>query len=102
MLYAFYTGHGSTRVGNTITHDGVCTIVFGDAENTTHSAPVQRVAALFDRVGIDYDVPQNMLLALWKKFVLNVGVNQASVVLRATYRDFQQNDRALDIAVHLM
>ncbi len=102
VLYAFFTGHGSTRVGNTITHDGVCTIVFGEADNTTHSETVRRVTALFDRAGIDYEVPEDMLLALWKKFVLNIGINQASAVLRATYGDFQQNERALDIAIRLM
>ncbi|QPC84828.1 ketopantoate reductase family protein [Phototrophicus methaneseepsis] len=102
VLYAFFTGHGSTRVDNAITHDGVCTIVFGEAENKTYSQSVQRVTALFDQAGIEYDVPEDMLLALWKKFVLNVGVNQASAVLRATYGDFQQNERALGIAVKLM
>lgn len=102
VLYAFFTGHGSTRVGNAITHDGVCTIVFGEADNTIRSAAVQRVTALFDRAGIAYEVPDDMLLALWKKFVLNVGVNQASAVLRASYGDFQRNERALNVAVRLM
>lgn len=102
VLYAFFTGHGSTRVGNAVTFDGVGTIVFGEADNSHYSDKLQRVVDLFDQAHIDYDIPQDMLLAMWKKFVLNVGVNQASAVLHASYGDFQRNPQALEVATMLM
>ncbi|MDX2138576.1 MAG: ketopantoate reductase family protein [Chloroflexota bacterium] len=102
VLHAFFVGHGSTRVGNAITFDGVGRIVFGDADVDGQSSRVERVAQFFTQAGIAYEVPPDILFALWSKFVLNVGVNQASAVLRATYGEFQRNPRALEIAVDLM
>jgi len=102
VLYACFVGHGSTRVGNAITFDGVGRIVFGEAENRTHSPRVAALTRFFDAANITYEVPEDMLFALWRKFVLNVGVNQASAVLRASYGVFQRSEQALNIAIELM
>jgi 2-dehydropantoate 2-reductase len=102
VLHAFFIGHGSTRIGNSITFDHVGTIVFGKPDNTLQSEPVQRVADVFTRASIDYQIPPDMLLASWRKFVVNVGINQASAILRADYGTFQQNPRARHIAIQLM
>lgn len=102
VLYAFIVGHGSTRVGNAITFDGVGRIVFGEADNRIASERVTAVSRFFDRVGIPYEVPVDMLFAQWCKFVLNVGINQASAILRASYGDFQRSEKARAIALDLM
>jgi 2-dehydropantoate 2-reductase len=100
VLYAFFVGHGSTRIGNEITFDGVGRIVFGPAD--MQAEKVERVANFFNETKIDYEIPQDILFALWSKFVLNVGINQASAVLRADYGQFQRNKQILDVALDLM
>jgi 2-dehydropantoate 2-reductase len=102
VLYAFIVGHGSTRIGNAITFDGVGRIVFGEADNRVVSERVAAVKRFFDPARIDYEVPDDMLFALWRKFVLNVGINQASAVLRADYGAFQRSEKARAIALALM
>ncbi len=102
VLYASFLGHGSTRVGNSITFDGVGRIVIGEANNRIISQRVEAVSRFFDRAKIAYEVPEDMLFTLWRKFVLNVGVNQASAVLRANYGAFQRSEMARDVAVELM
>lgn len=102
VLHSYFIGHGSTRSGNAVTFDGVGRIVFGEAGATGRTARVARVCAFFDRAGIDYDVPEDILFSMWCKFVVNVGINQASAVLRASYGDFQRSAKAYAYVEGLM
>jgi 2-dehydropantoate 2-reductase len=102
LLYSFFIGHVSTRVGMEIDHDGEATIMFGAGDNTTLTDNVQRVAAFCDRVGIKYQIPPDMIYAMWRKFAINVGFNQASAILRSSYGVFQQHDQVMAVARDLM
>ncbi len=102
VLHAYFVGHGSTRSGNAVTFDGVGRLVFGEARAETRTPRVEAVCRFFDRAGIDYEVADDILFGVWRKFVLNVGVNQASAVLRASYGAFQRSEKARAIAVTLM
>ncbi len=102
VLHAFFVGHGSTRTGSAITFDGVGRIVFGEASAMARTPRVESVARFFDCAGIAYEVPDDILLAQWCKFVLNVGINQASAILRADYGAFQRSEKAYAVALDLM
>jgi len=90
----------AVREGHAVTYHNIGKIVFGERDNNLRSARVQAIADLFDQAGIPHDIPADMLRAHWIKFMLNVGINQASAVLRAPYGWFQRNvhARALMIA----
>lgn len=102
LLHTYFIGHGSTRSGNAITFDGVGRIVFGEANATNRTPRVDAVGRFFDAAGIDYEVPDDILFSMWCKFIVNVGINQASAVLRATYGDFQRSAAAYAIVEGLM
>lgn len=102
VLYTLFIGHISTRQGREVNHDGVGTLVFGEADNTVVSDKVAAVRHFFDQTGIDYKVPEDMLFALWGKFMINVGFNQASAVLQAPYRVFHGCDKVTAVAYKLM
>ncbi len=102
VLHSYFIGHGSTRSGNEITFDGVGRIVFGEANAQVRTPKVEALCRFFDRAGIDYEVPEDILFSQWCKFLVNVGINQASAVLRATYGDFQRSEKAHIIVVELM
>jgi len=51
---------------------------------------VVAVKALLDRAGIPSVVPADILHEQWFKFMLNVGVNQVSAVLRIPFGAFGQ------------
>ena len=91
------------RDGNKITHDGVNTIVFGvkNPENTDTSV-IERVKKYFDKVGINYRTPEDMLRAYWLKFMLNVSSNQPSAILRMTFGDMQNNPKFLEFMKHII
>ncbi|MCX7842589.1 MAG: ketopantoate reductase family protein [Clostridia bacterium] len=85
VLYSFCVGTDATREGTSINFSKVGTIVFGDKSNTDYSANVSAVKELFDRADIPYRIPLDMLRELWWKFMMNVGINQVSAVLKAPY-----------------
>lgn len=63
-------------------------IEFGEKNNSL-SPDVLAVKDLFDRVGIDYKISENITHTMWWKFMINVGINQTSAVLKAPYGVFQ-------------
>jgi len=97
VLKGFFLGHASVREGNKIRHDGAGVICVGGKE-----AAVREVEKLFRDAGIPVDVPPDMTSAMWKKFVLNVGVNQAQAVYVADYGEMQKSPEMLSFARRLM
>lgn len=104
MLYSFVMGIDATRVGDDTVFANLGYIPFGDAYNEEgrYSPNVLRVAEFFDRTGIAYRIPENMMQQLWKKFMLNVGVNQVTAILRGPYGVIQQVASARNLMVSAM
>jgi 2-dehydropantoate 2-reductase len=90
--YAMILGIDAVRIGNATSFSSSGKIHFGDARNPKGepSERVARIASFFDRCGMGYLVPEDMVRSLWYKFMINVGINQASALLRATYGAFQR------------
>jgi 2-dehydropantoate 2-reductase len=97
VLYAVAVGIDAVRVGNRISYANRGKILFGEAKNPSVTERVKRVQALFDRAGISYETPPDMVRALWWKFMINVGINQASAALRAPYSVFQASQAAREL-----
>ncbi len=104
VLYSYFLGHPSMRTGNRTTHDGTFRISFGEAINRPEQPTerVLRLSRLFERAGIPYDTPTDMIAALWQKFVINIGCNQTTALLRRPYGHLQTNPRAMALARGLM
>lgn len=100
---AYFIGHSAMREGNNITHDGVGDIVFGikDSENTNVEI-VNIIKNYFDKVGIDYKIPDDMFRAYWLKFMLNVSSNQPSAILGMTFGQMQNNEKFIELLKNIM
>ncbi len=94
VLYAVAVGIDALREGNRLTYTTPGKLFFGEAENHVISDRVKGLQAFFDRVGIPWETPEDMLRVLWWKFMVNVGMNQVSVVMRADYGFFQKSVEA--------
>lgn len=66
----------------------------GEAHNEVYSERLKDVIDLFEKAGIDFKVPVDMLHDVWWKFLLNVGGNCTNTVLRGTQSYFQVLDSA--------
>lgn len=80
-------------------------LVFGPAAAGTTGHVTPRIGAVQDaltRSGLAWSTPDDMRHQLWWKFMVNVGINQASAVLRAPYGAFQQPGPAYDLKMALI
>jgi 2-dehydropantoate 2-reductase len=97
LLYAVAVGIDALRDGNAMTYTVQGKLFFGEADNRVLSDRVKRMQELFDRADIVYETPEDMIRILWWKFMINVGINQTSAVLRAPYGVFQTSQEAKEL-----
>jgi 2-dehydropantoate 2-reductase len=102
VLYAISVGIDAVRQGNELTYSTPGRHLFGEATNVEISPRVRRVQLMFERAGIPYETPADMIRQLWWKFMINVGMNQASAVMRAPYGVFQTSPEARALNEALM
>lgn len=102
VLYAVAVGIDAVREGNSVVYTNPGKIFFGDATNDDPSERVRSVHAAFERADIASEIPQDMMRTLWYKFMINVGVNQASASMRAPYGVFQNSADAQTLTEMLM
>ena len=102
VLYTIAVGIDAVREGNSVTYTNPGKILFGEADNSHPSERVRRVQAALERAGIASETPIDMMRMLWWKFMVNVGVNQASAVMRAPYGVFQSSTDAQALMEALM
>jgi 2-dehydropantoate 2-reductase len=97
VLYCVSLGIDAVREANRIIYTTQGTLLFGEALNPTPTRRVKIIQELFARAGIVYETPPDMQLVLWRKFMINVGINQASAVLGAVYGVFQTSPEARNL-----
>lgn len=102
VLLSYFIGHSAVRVGNEISHDDVNTIVFGQREKSESAINVEKVKEFFERVGINYKIPEDMRYSLWLKFMLNVAANQTTAILRLNFGDMLANKKCMEFATNIM
>jgi 2-dehydropantoate 2-reductase len=88
VLHGFVLGTDSVRDGTRSRHASMGHVYFGARSNDPADPRIAAVRDLFDRARIPYRVPADILREQWFKFMLNVGVNQVTALLRATYGAF--------------
>lgn len=82
------------RDGHRVTYRQAGRLTFGPARAGESAGRVAAVQAALDQAGLAWSTPGDMRHAMWWKFLVNVGINQASAVLRAPYGAFQYDGPA--------
>jgi 2-dehydropantoate 2-reductase len=86
VLLSTVMGIDGVRTGDSTVYSGLGAIQFGDAVKGAAGSPnVRLVGEFFGRTGVPYEIHEDMPRILWRKFMLNVGANQTSAILRAPY-----------------
>jgi len=91
VLYAVAVGIDALREGNRLTYSTPGKLFFGETENHVPSGRVKELQDFFDGAGIPWQTPDDMMRILWWKFMVNVGMNPVSVLMRANYGVFQSS-----------
>ena len=101
VLYSYFIGHSAVRVDNKITQDGVSTLVFG-SDNKGDEDKVKEVKALFDKCGVNYEIPKDIKRSLWLKFMLNVSSNPTTALFRLTFGQMLLDNKTMKLVTELM
>lgn len=102
VLYAIAVGIDAVREGNSVTYTNPGKIFFGQANNSCLTEQVLRVHEALQKARIAHEIPSDMIRMLWWKFMINVGINQASAVMRVPYGVFQTSPDAQALMGELM
>lgn len=102
VLFTTTVGMDAVRVDNSIRCKNFGKLVIGELKNHTISKKLKRVHTALQKAGIVFETPIDMEKEMWWKFMVNVGMNQTSAVLRATYGVFQREESVREIMENLM
>jgi 2-dehydropantoate 2-reductase len=102
MVYAIAVGIDAVREKNQFTYARPGRIIFGEGPVNDEDGRVTRLQEALTRAAIPNEVPADIKRVMWWKFMINVGINQASAVLRAPYGVFQSSADALALMQLLM
>lgn len=89
------------RSGNETIYEHMGSIWFGP-QTDGQEKRVRDTEDFFRRTGIEYEETEDMTLRLWRKLMLNVGVNQAAMVYETNYGGMRGSGDARDVLIAAM
>jgi len=102
VVYAIAVGIDAVHEQGRFTFASPGKIIFGDGPHRADRRRLDRLQEALNLAKIPNEVPADMMRMLWWKFMINVGINQASAVLRAPYSVFQSSPDARALMEMLM
>ncbi len=93
VIHAFVYNIDATKVQNVTTHSEKGIIVFGEKDGSLTDR-TERFKDVLTKVEINYEVSNNIIRNMWWKYMVNIGVNQTSAILRAPYKAIQKSSYA--------
>ena len=101
VINAFVNRIDATYIGNNLSFSVRGVVVFGD-RTEENPGNADRVRALLEAGGIEYSLEEDILSAQWLKFMINLGMNQVSALLGASYRRFDEDEHIQTVAREAM
>ena len=85
VLYGLTVRIDAVRTAAGVVHTDNGHVQFGDASNDPPAPEPLAVRDFLDAAGVETEIVPDMIRAVWKKWMLNVGVNQVSAVTGSPY-----------------
>lgn len=101
VLLCTAQGMDATRLGNDTRFDHTGNLWIGPREAGQEEI-VAAAADFLGRAGIDYEVAGDMKLRLWRKLMLNVGINQTTAVYETGYGGVKTPGEERDVMIAAM
>jgi 2-dehydropantoate 2-reductase len=89
VIYAFIYDIDATKIQNVISYSKKGIIVFGEKDGSVTDR-IDRLKAILNEAEIRYEVSNDIIKNMWWKYMVNIGINQATAILRAPYRAIQK------------
>lgn len=101
VITCFYIGHSCIRDGRNISQDGVYEYVIGITQDYQKEA-LNLFVDYFEKTNIHYRVSDQIIDEYWKKFLINVGINQVSAVTGLTLKDVKKDEKKSELLKNVM
>jgi len=101
IITSMVAGMDATRTGYAVNFANIGYVAFG-ALSYNDPQDIRRLASFFEHVQMNYEIQDDIMKSIWWKYILNIGVNQASALLKAPYGLFQTSEHAEKIMVMLI
>jgi 2-dehydropantoate 2-reductase len=101
LVDAVAVGIDAVRENGRFTFASPGRIILGNSRHG-NDPRLRAVRELLESASIPCEIPGEITRSLWWKFMINVGINQASAVLRAPYGVFQSSPDARELMTLLM
>ena len=77
----------SNKNDNVIKTSKIINLCFGEKDNTNPKEYLLKIKKILDKYHINNEIAPNMEAKCWTKWTLNLGINQISALMNATYND---------------
>lgn len=101
VLYACVQGMDAGKSGNEAFYRNMGYISIGNKDKS-RDEKLEAVTEFFDRTGLAFQVPEDIVREQWSKLMLNTGVNQVTAVYGATYSLVQKEGEARTMMIEAM
>ena len=101
IIPAFIYKIDAIKTNNIVNYYSKGIIVFGE-KNGRVTEKINKVKDIFDKAKINYEISDNILKKMWWKYMTNIGFNQTTAILKATYRVLQEIEYAQELAKEAM
>jgi len=92
ILTSFYIGDSCIRTGRNIKMEGNYTIFIGGKEKNQ----LEIIDKFLTETGINHQVSNDIMERYWKKFMINVGLNQICTVENKTFKEIKQEPKLVE------
>ena len=95
ILISFYIGNSCIREERNIYQDGNYEFFIGDKDNKNKEI-IEKVSSLFRKSSINHKISNHIMERYWKKFMVNVGLNQLCAANDITFKELKQNSQLVE------
>lgn len=101
VLYAVAQGMDAMKFGPALHFSNPGQLLLG-VRTPDQNPQLAALTRFFDRAGVPYSVPDDILHAMWGKFLLNVGVNQTCMAFETNYSGVLRPGKAREVMLAAM
>ena len=102
IIYCMVGGMDATRTGESVNFAKMGRVALGSVGKYKGLQDVNAVKAFFDKIKIECYAEEDIMKVIWWKYILNIGINQVSALLRASYGAFQRKGYAQNAMIMAM
>ena len=101
IVYTVAQGMDAVKIGDDLTFSQMGKLHIGVPAGR-NDALLREVVSYFDRIEMPYVTEEDIMLRMWSKFMLNVGVNQTCMVYGTDYAGCLKPGEAHDVMIAAM